>query len=304
MIRTLILSLLALVWAGTGLCAQQTELLDLRLGVHDGASRAVFACRGPRPQFMGPLSNATYRIGFSSLALPPKWKPSRLPQDTFFTRIQTSKDESVHSVILHTTREDVWVEEVVLKEDDRPGHYQLILDFWPLSQEKVDPENKTLSSFSPQPSAEDEPEEPVVISSLSQGERMPVRTDIVLEPDHRPREEAQSEPRITHVTGFRVGEHPGYTRVVVEAWGPSPAAIPEVDKGILRIGFQHISLHIPGEVMNTKAKGLLQGVNIEPDCICLDVQADARTKQAVILDSDPPRPGAYRLVLDLKSTHG
>lgn len=303
LIRALPICLLVLVWAGTGICGPSTELLDMRLGVHDEASRAVLTCRGPRPQALGPLSNATYRISFHSLSLPQNWEPARIPQSSFFSHIEYSEDESAQTIGIYISREDLWVEEVVLKKDDRPGEYQLVLDFWPLDPQKAVKRQQT--NISPQiPSVENTLEEPAVISALPQGKRMPVRTDVVLQAGREPKGETVAETSKARVTGFRVGEHPGYTRVVVEARGLKPAAIPDVVNGSLCIRYEHLELQVPKEIMRKKVRGLLQGVRVESDCIYLDVQPGTQTKQSVILDSNPPRPGTYRLVLDLESPNG
>ncbi|MBS3780715.1 MAG: hypothetical protein KGY41_09995, partial [Desulfovermiculus sp.] len=243
----------------------------MRLGVHDESSRAVLSCRGPRPRSLGPLSNATYRISFHSLSLPQNWKPSRIPQGSFFSHIEYSEDESAQTIIISISREDLWVEEVVLKKDDRPGEYRLVLDFWPLDSQKAVKRQK--ANISPQiPSPENTLEESAVISALPQGKRMPVRTDVVLQADREPKGETVAETSKAQVTGFRVGEHPGYTRVVVEARGLEPVAIPEVVNGSLRISYEHLELQVPKEIMRKKVRGLLQGVRVESDSICIDVQ--------------------------------
>ncbi len=297
LIRALPICLLVLTWAGTGICRPSTELLDMRLGVHDESSRAVLSCRGPRPQSLGPLSNAAYQISFHSLSLPQNWKPSRIPQGSFFSHIEYSEDESAQTIGISISREDLWVEEVVLKKEDRPGEYLLILDFWPLDSQKT--VKRQQANISPQiPSPENTLEESAVISALPQGKRMPVRTHVVLQADREPKGETVAETSKAQVTGFRVGEHPGYTRVVVEAWGREPA-IPDVVNGSLCISYEHLELHVPKEIMRKKGRGLLQGVRVGSDSICLDVQSGTQTKQAIILDSNLPHPGTYRLVLDL-----
>jgi hypothetical protein len=128
---------------------------------------------------------------------------------------------------------------------------------------------------------------------------MPVRTDIILRADGRSEDNLQAKAKTAQIFGFRVGEHPGYTRVVIEAGGQEPASIPNVVNGSLRIGFDRLELLLPEEVLSKKVKGLVQGVRIDHDCLCLDLQAGTLTRDVVILDTDPPRPGIYRLVIDL-----
>ena len=298
LIRALPICLLVLAWAGTGICGPSTELLDMRLGVHDEASRAVLSCRGPRPQALGPLSDATYRISFHSLSLPQNWESAGFPQGSFFSHIEYSEDESAQAIIISISREDLWVDEVVLKEDDRPGEYRLVLDFWPLDPQKsVKRQKAGISAQTPSP--ENTLEEPAVISALPQGKRMPVRTDVVLQAGREPKGETVAETSKARVIGFRVGEHPGYTRVVVEARGQKPVAIPDVVNGSLCIGYEHLELQVPEEIMRKKVRGLLQGVRVESDCLYLDVQSGTQKKQAIILDSNSPCPETYRLVLDL-----
>jgi outer membrane protein TolC len=195
--------------------------------------------------------------------------------------------------------DDLWVEEVVLKVDDRPGEYQVILDFWSLDSAHTATNKKGVPSSDPQPAAKSTPE-PNVVSVLSPGERLPVRTDIVLCPDGQAKENTEAKPKKAHITGFRVGEHPEYTRVVVEARGQEPVSVPDVVNGSLRIRFEQLELLLPESIMKKKMRPPLLGLQIQPNCLCLDLQAGTRTRNVVILDSDPPHPGAYRLVLDLK----
>ncbi len=289
--------LLVLAWAKTPLCAQSTKLLDLRLGTHDGASRAVLACQGARPVDMGRVSNATYGIHFASLRLPKDWTPPRPPQGSMFTRITTLQD-GTDQIILHTRHADLWVEEVVLKVDERPGEYRIILDFWPLDSENTAPDDATIRFPDPQPAAETGPE-PRVAPAMAPGERMPVRTDIVLRADGRSKDHPAAKAKMVQISGFRIGEHPGYTRVVVEVSGQKPTSIPGVVNGSLRIGFDQLELLLPEEVLRKKLKGLVQGLRIDPGRLCLDLLAGTRTRDVAILETDPPRPGAYRLVIDL-----
>lgn len=298
MIRVCILCAFILAWFGSEVWAEQTRLLDLRLGVHAGASRVVFVCQGSRPQGTGPLSDCTYPVRFKSLVVPKNYEAPKIPQDSFFTQIKPPQGESGHTVVLHTSRNDLWVEAVVLKDDDRPGRYRLILDFWPRDwKDAGSPENA--SDLQPSRSEQLQGTKPEVITSLSQGERRPVRTDIVLDVTPQDQDKTLASERSTTISGFRVGEHSEYTRVVIEAWGREPQALPEVRNSALRVDFESIDLLVPESVLEKKMKGLVQQVRVADKSIHFELQPGTHKEQALILDTDPPRPGAYRLVLDL-----
>ncbi|MGM0540336.1 MAG: hypothetical protein ACQERT_14195 [Thermodesulfobacteriota bacterium] len=298
MIRVFILCAFILVWFGNEAWGEETRLLDLRLGVHAGANRVVFVCQGSRPQGTGPLSDCTYPVSFASLVVPRNWDAPKTPQSSFLTHIEPPQGKSGHTFTLHTSRNDLWVEEVVLKDDDRPGQYRLILDFWP--QDWKDAGNSE-NDPEPQPSRSEQPQgpKPEAITSLSQGERRPVRTDIVLDISPQDQNKALASERPTTISGFRVGEHPEYTRVVIEAWGREPQTLPEIRNNALRVDFESIDLLMPESVLEKKLKGLVQQVRVADKSIHLELQPGTHKEQTLLLDTDPPRPGAYRLVLDL-----
>ena len=297
LIRTFIICCVILVWTGSGFCAQQTELLDLRLGMHNEASRAVFACRGPRPLEMGPLSNSTYTISFNSLGLASDWNAQDIPPGSCLTRIASRAGGSGQSIVLHTTHNDLWVEEVVLKNDHRPGHYRLVLDFWPgaeiQSSADTSPADSSMSHKSQDRSAKPRP-----ISFLPQGQHRPVRTDLVFTSRSEDLESAAPEAQEATIYGFRVGKHAKFTRVVVEARGLEPTSITKKDKETVHIGFQKFDLQVPERVMHQKLKGLIRGLRIGEKDLDLKLKPGARIQQTVVLDTDPPQPKAYRLVLD------
>jgi hypothetical protein len=87
--------------------------------------------------------------------------------------------------------------------------------------------------------------------------------------------------------------------VVIEAWGREPQALPEVRNSALRVDFESIDLLVPESVLEKKMKGLVQQVRVADKSIHFELQPGTHKEQALILDTDPPRPGAYRLVLDL-----
>lgn len=303
MIRVCILCVFILVWFGNEAWGEETRLLDLRLGVHAGASRVVFVCQGPRPQAAGPLDNGTYPVSFTSLAGLHEWKAPRIPRNSFVTRIESPKDESEHTFVLHTSRTDLWVEEVVLKEDEQPGRYRLILDFWPQDRKAAGSQENNVDRPASR-SEQDRSTKPEVISSLAQGERRQVRTDIVLDVRPRNKVKAQASKAQTTISGFRVGEHSDYTRVVIEAWGQKPQTLPEVKNNSVRVDFKSIDLLVPESVLKKKEKGLVHKVQVADKSIHLQLQPGTYKEQALILDTDPPRPGAYRLVLDLARHSG
>ncbi|MFO7800760.1 MAG: TolC family protein [Desulfovermiculus sp.] len=297
LIRTFIICFVILVWAGSGLCAQQTELLDLRLGMHNGASRAVLACRGPRPLEMGPLSNSTYTISFNSLSLDSDWNALDIPSESCLTQVASRTGASEQSIVLHTSHTDLWVEEVVLKNDHRPGHYRLVLDFWP-GTEIQSPADTSPADASMSQKSQDRGTKPKPIDSLPQGQHRPVRTDLVLESTAENLKSTAPEVQAASIYGFRVGEHSKFTRVVVEARGQEPTSITKVNNATVHIGFQKFDLQVPERVMHQKLKGLIRDLRIGEQGLDLELKPGARTRQTVILDTDPPRPGAYRLVLD------
>lgn len=303
MIRVFILCVFILAWFGGEVWGEQTRLLDLRLGVHSEASRVVFVCQGSRPQGIGPLSNCTYPVSFAALVVPQDWEAPKIPQGSFLTKITPPQSESGHTFVLHTNRNDLWVEEVVLKEDEQPGQYRLILDFWPQDwKDACSPENAP--DRQPSRSEQHRSSKPEVITSLSQGERRPVRTDIVLDVRPQDQDETPALERQTTISGFRVGDHPGYTRVVIEAWGREPQTLPEVRNNAVRVDFESIDLLVPESVLEKKLKGLVQEVRVADKSIHFTLQPGTHKEQALLLDTDPPRPGAYRLVLDLAKDCG
>ncbi|MFP4258397.1 MAG: TolC family protein [Desulfovermiculus sp.] len=298
-----ILSVFILISFGSEVWAEETRLLDLRLGVHAGASRVVFVCQGSRPKSTGPLSDCTYPVSFKKLVVPKNWEASQIPHGSFFTQIEPPQGESGHTFVLHTSRKDLWVEEVVLKEDEQPGQYRLILDFWPRDCNDA-PSLENVSDWPASRSEQDRSTKPEVISSLDQGERRQVRTDIVLDVSSQDEDKALESERQTTISGFRVGEHPDYTRVVIEAWGQEPQALPEVRNNAVRVDFESIDLLVPEAVLEKKLKGLVQQVRVADKSIHFELQPGTHKEQALILDTDPPRPGAYRLVLDLAKDSG
>ena len=297
LIPTFIICFVILVWAGSGFCAQQTELLDLRLGMHNEASRAVFACRGPRPLDMGPLSNSTYTISFNSLVLDPDWNDQDIPPGSCLTRIASRAGGSGQSIVLHTTHNDLWVEEVVLKNDHRPGHYRLVLDFWPGAEIQSSADTSPTRASMSQKS-QDRGTKPRPINSLPQGQHRPIRTDLVLRSTSKDLESTAPEDQTATIYGFRVGKHSKFTRVVVEARGLEPTSITKKDKETVHIGFQKFDLQVPERVMHQKLKGLIRGLRIGDKDLDLKLKPGARIQQTVVLDTDPPQPKAYRLVLD------
>ena len=295
MIRVFTICCLVLAWAVSGICKQQTELLDLRLGMHDEASRAVLECRGPRPLKVGPLSNSTYAISFHSLDLAPDWDAYSIPASSCLARIEHADNKSGTAIILHTSCRDLWVEKTALQNDHRPGQYHLVLDFWPDDRFGFRPDQNhglmpDSSIYRPQAT------KPDPISNLPQGQRRPVRLDLVLGAEIR--EPVDLTADISKIFGFRVGKHARFTRVVVEVRGQKPAFITGLNNGTVRIGFHQLDLQVPERVMYKKVKGMLRDLRVGSNGLDLELQPGACTKQTNILDTDPPRPGAYRLVMD------
>ncbi|WP_027370752.1 TolC family protein [Desulfovermiculus halophilus] len=303
-LRLFTICLVIATWPLAALGASQTQLLDVRLGMHQGASRAVLSCRGARPTAIGPLTNSTYPVVFTALDLPDAWEPSRLPPDSCFTGIGHEERGSGQAVTVHTGGQGLWVENVVLKEDARPDHYRVILDFWPVDSKNAGREDSSQSPDGEVPSASRAGDDLRSISSLPQGKRMPVRRVVARAETSHASGSPDPDPQQTELFGFRVGEHRGYTRVVVEARGQKPEGISGVRNGTVRIDMSRVLLHVPREVIEAKPRGRLRRVRIEQDGIRLDVQAGSKKRQGVILDTDPPRSGAYRIVVDLADQGG
>jgi outer membrane protein TolC len=298
-LRLFAICLVIATWPSAVLGASQTQLLDVRLGLHQGASRAVLSCRGARPTAIGPLTNSTYPIVFTALELPDGWEPSGLPPDSCFTGIGHQDRGSGQAVTVHTGGDELWVEKIVLKEDARPDHYRIILDFWPVDSSIAGREDNSLPLDRETPSASQAGDDLPSVSSLPQGKHIPVRRIVARAERSNSSGSQDPDPQRTEIYGFRVGEHSGYTRVVVEARGQKPKGISEVRNKTVRIDMSRILLHMPREVIEAKPRGRLRQVHIEPDGIRLDVQAGSKKRQGIILDTDPPRSGAYRIVVDL-----
>lgn len=290
-------ALTSICW-GTQVRAEQTRILDVRIGVHAGSTRVVFECLGPRPVQTGPMYNATYPVRFQSVTLPRNWNPPAQPHGSILSRIVPPSPKNPNTFKLRCTRQDLWVEKAALKDDARPGHYRLILDLWPGVKPKSEAFAASETNAS-RPKSRSSPE-PEVIDTLTPGRKIPVHTDVVLAPEETPASPQDRKPQTTtSVTGFRIGAHDGFTRVVVEADGRRPKTVGEAVNGTLAITFDRVAFKLPLALVRRKLQGPVLGLRVKAKKLQFDVRQGTRTLKSFVIDTDPPQANAYRLVLNL-----
>mgnify|MGYP006277462787 FL=1 len=114
---------------------EETQLVDLRLGMHGPKTRVVFACQGARPRIVGGQDQGVYRVRFDRMQLSQDWTPPESPSDSLLTRIRVSSQDNEKTFDLYLEHPRVWVESFFLGPPKGSEGYRLVLDLWPRQEE-------------------------------------------------------------------------------------------------------------------------------------------------------------------------
>lgn len=275
-------------------------LKDIRAAEHDQYTRVVLDLEGGRPEAVKATRKGRLEIAFEALILEAERQGGAAGELELLQELPRPDPSDPNRLVL-TFDPGAYVDHYVYEADKGASsdRYHLVLDLYPNMSAPV----RAPKAPAPAEPQEEPAQEEVVYQSLDQAKRVRIRHVVKSAPGNQTESREQvTEAPLTRLHRIRVGEHDGYTRVVLDAEGRWPEVIRPSKRNQVEFSFERLERLFPRSMLGRLSKGAVKEVMLDEEGqprLSIEFHETDTRVSTMFLAGSPARGDHFRLVIDL-----